>query len=100
MSFEMTTAPLAASDLAAIVDYLMRFDEELALRVRDEILEYIGRLQLNPFVGDIIKSRRNRTTRETRYKAYRIFFRVSEADQTIRILRIRHYKRPPLKSLE
>ncbi len=100
MSFEMTISERAAFELTDIVDYLLQFDEELALRTRAGILEYIEKLRSNPHVGDIIRRTRNRITRETRFKAYRIYFQVKEAEQTILVLRIRHYKRRTLKSLE
>jgi plasmid stabilization system protein ParE len=100
MSFEMTISDRAAGELTEIVDYIMQFDEDVALRTRAGIIDYLEKLRANPFAGDIIKRTRNRTTRGTRFKAYRIYFRVIEADQRIVILRIRHYKRRPLKSLE
>jgi plasmid stabilization system protein ParE len=100
MSFEMTISERAAVELDEIVDFLLQFDEGVALRMRAEITDYIVKLRLNPFVGDIIRRTRKHVTRETHFKAYRIYFRVNESEQSILILSIRHYKRRPLKSLE
>jgi len=100
MRFEVTLTEQTRIDLVKISNYWIEIDPEIAERIRDGIVNYVCELADNPFVGDIIKKLRKGVLRESRYKSYRIFFTVDEESATVEIVRIRHVKRRPLKSLE
>jgi plasmid stabilization system protein ParE len=100
MRFEVTLTEQTRIDLNKIVDYWLDIDPELAERIREGIINHIGDFAANFFVGDIIKRHRQGVLRESHDKSYRIFFTADEEAATVDVVRIRHVKRRPLKSLE
>ena len=92
MAFEQDWSHRASGDLKQIVDYHEAHDPDWTDTVVTAIMEKLDSLAANPFLSSIYKQTPWGEVREALAGSYRIFFRVNEADQLIRIEHIQHVR--------
>jgi plasmid stabilization system protein ParE len=101
-AYRIILAKRVATDLERIFDYIAERSPQNAPRVIDHILASIERLAEIPhrtIVADQ-PGKANSPVRSLAVPPYVIFFRVVEEQRVVRVLRVRHGARRPLKRFE
>jgi addiction module RelE/StbE family toxin len=91
MGFRVKIKSTAVADLAEIVSYVAGDNPAAATRLGDALLEAVASLSEAPFKGSRYLSFAG--VRRVTVRPYKIFYRVSEADQLVEILRFWHSSR-------
>lgn len=94
---EVVWSDLAIKQLKKAYDYIKKESLKSALKVRDEIFHETENLKHSPEIHPLDKYRKNNdgSIRAFEVYSYRIAYQVTPLE--IRILRVRHTKREPLK---
>ncbi len=90
MDFEVIWTEPAAQQFEQIIRFIANDRPAAAENVRRDILERVGGLSLQPFIGPIYEKDRKGRSREIFCGNYRIFCRVDEAARRIEVLMVRH----------
>jgi plasmid stabilization system protein ParE len=94
---EVIWRKLALKQLNKAYNYIKKDSLQSAKKVREEIFDTAERLKNNPEIYPLDKYRKNNngTIRAFEVYNYRISYQIAKSE--IRILRVRHTKREPLK---
>jgi plasmid stabilization system protein ParE len=90
MAFEKDWSHAASSDLNRIVEYHDARDPDWTDAIVTAIMEKFDSLLDNPYLSPIHKLTRWGEVRVALAGSYRLFFRINEADQFVRLERILH----------
>src|SRR5258708_7218949 len=93
MDFQIVWTEPALSDLEAIIRRVAADAPQAAEELRLGLLGSVAILGQFPFIGPAYERDRTGRAREILYQRYRIFYRVSEAQQRVEILTIWHSAR-------
>jgi plasmid stabilization system protein ParE len=92
MAFEQDWSHPASSDLKRIVDYLDERDPDWTDAVVTAIMDKLAALLDNPYLSSIYRQTSWGEVREALAGSYRLYFRINDADQVIRVERILHVR--------
>ena len=94
---EVIWRKLALKQLNKVYNYIKKESLQSAKKVREEIFDTAENLKHNPEMYPLDKYRKNNngTIRAFEVYSYRISYQITTSE--IRILRVRHTKREPLK---
>ena len=97
--YRIVLARRAESDLSAVFDYLAHYSPKTAKAMIDKILRSIELLEGFPYRNVVSPqpSGAKSAVRSLPIKPYVVFFRIDEEGSTVRILRVRHGARRPLR---
>ena len=97
--YRIVLANLAVSDLDVIFAYLAQYSQRTATVMIGKVLKSIQSLENFPYRNVVSPQppRVKTPVRSLPVKPYVIFFRVDEEESIVRILRVRHGKRKPLR---
>jgi len=103
MDFKVIWSDEAITDLRGICLYIARDNPEAALRMGNGILDHVRILAQFPFIGPAYPRGARGPLREIVFRAYRIFYDVSEESRRVDILHSwtqraasRNFERPNL----
>jgi len=94
-NYKLIITPLAKGDIAAIVEYLINFSPEIALRYADYIYEAIHSLAKMPTRCSLVRDEvlKIKGYRWTSVRNYTIFFIVDDTLDIVRIERVLYSRR-------
>ena len=90
MDYKVIWSDAAISDLYEICSHIAKSDPEAAQLIGEAILGHAQVLESFPFIGRSYPRGAQARLREIVYRAYRIFYDVSEPLGTVEILHVRH----------
>ena len=80
-------------DITQIYNYIAKDSTKYANQTINNIYSCISKLEFSPYLGRYVPELANKQYRELIYKNYRIFYEVSEEEDTVYIHFIVHNKR-------
>lgn len=93
MAYEVIWTLPANRDLDRMINYLLKTEPMVVEKVVDRMLKAIKRLKNTPFRGEIYGKGNGDEIRALLVGSYRVFFRVSESDHHVEILKLWHTSR-------
>ena len=92
MAFEQDWSHPASSDLRRIIEDHDARDPDWTDAIVAAIMEKLDSLSVNPYLSSIYKQTPWGNVRDALVGSYRLFFRIKEADQILRLERIQHVR--------
>jgi plasmid stabilization system protein ParE len=93
VDFEIDWTEAALRDFEDAVRHVARHNVAAADQLRLDLLDSVEALARFPYIGPVYERERSNRTREIGCRAYRIFYRVEQADRRVQILVIQHASR-------
>jgi len=93
MDFKIIWSDAAIADFQEACAYVAQDDPQAALQLGRGILGHVRVLASFPFIGPTYPRGARGTLREIVFRAYRIFYDVSEESHSVEILHVWHGKR-------
>jgi toxin ParE1/3/4 len=98
MAYRVFWTPLAVQDLRDICDFIARGNPAAAQRMGGALIAQAETTALFPQSGRVVPEKKDPLIRETIVGAYRVIYRIDEANKILAIARVWHSARgtPPL----